>query len=74
MADDLASVFVNGKQVGEVYKLKEMKWQYEFFPISLKSGWNPVMVKCADVSDDWNFTFGIGDPESRLKFAIQAGE
>ncbi|MGQ9608194.1 MAG: hypothetical protein ACUVWN_02760 [bacterium] len=56
MADDIASVFINGKQTDDTYKLKDMKSDYEFFPVALKSGWNSVMIKCADVAGDWYFS------------------
>jgi hypothetical protein len=68
-ADDVASIFVNGNQASRVFKLKDSGWQFDFFPVSLKTGWNQVMVKCADLIGGWNFTFGLNDPESKLKFS-----
>jgi len=68
-ADDVASVFVNGNQASRVFKLKDSGLQYDFFPVTLKAGWNQVMVKCADLIAGWNFTLGLDDPESKLKFS-----
>ncbi|MDQ1327888.1 MAG: Metallophos protein [Candidatus Poribacteria bacterium] len=67
--DDVASVFVNGNQSSRVFKLKDSGGQFDFFPMSLKAGWNQVMVKCADLTGGWNFTFGLDDPQSKLKFS-----
>ena len=74
VADDIASVFVNNKQAGDTYKLKDMKGQYKFIPIALKPGWNSVIVKCADIEDDWYFGFRIDDAKSQLKFSTTPEE
>ena len=71
MADDVASVFINGKQASPIYKWNQTRWQFAFFPIALKAGENQVMVKCGDVTGAWYFDFGIEDPKGQLKFSAQ---
>lgn len=70
-ADDIVSVFINDKQVSPVYRLKEVGSVFNYFPVSLKSGWNQVIVKCADVSGSWGFNFGLEDPKSQYKFSAK---
>jgi hypothetical protein len=67
--DDVASVFVNGNQLSRVFKLKDSGGEFDFFPITLKAGWNQVMVKSADLTGGWSFTLGLDDPGSKLKFS-----
>jgi len=70
-ADDLVAVFVNGEQIAPLYDLDNWHGGVMFFPISLKAEWNHVMVKSADFTGGWYFTFVLDDPDSQLKFSSQ---
>ncbi len=71
VADDLAAVFINGEQISPLYDLDNWHGGVMFFPVSLKAEWNHVMVKSADFTGSWYFTFVLDDPDSQLKFSSQ---
>ena len=71
IADDLATVLVNDREITPLYDLSKWRGKAMFFPISLKAGWNQTMVKSADFTGGWNFTFMLNDPDSQLKFSSQ---
>ena len=61
--DDSSKVWVNGKQV-QRHSGNQGVDDYRFdFPIQLRKGSNPVLVKCSDRTGGWTLFFGIATLE-----------
>lgn len=64
--NDYGRVFLNGEPVGKELFCPEDGTVT--FPVWLRKGLNPVMVKTANWSGNWFCSLGIGDPERSLTF------
>jgi len=67
--DDGLKVWVNGDVI-----LDRNTWSHAipdsfFTTMKLRSGWNKVLVKCANWSGGWAFMLRPGDPDRELRFA-----
>jgi len=65
--DDYIKVWINGKLV-HTYKTERRAGeadQDEVEKISLKKGYNRVVVKCVDVVANWNFFFRLTDKDGK---------
>lgn len=71
IADDLATVSINSEQISPLYNLDNWHGGTMFFPVSLKAGWNQAIIKSADFTGSWNFTFMLDDPDSQFKFSAK---
>jgi hypothetical protein len=63
--DDLSKIFVNG---AELYSAG-YSGSLNYFMLPLNKGWNTVLVKCADYSSNWGYTFQVADSNKELKLA-----
>ena len=77
-SDDYLKIWVNGKRV-HTYKTERRAAEADqdcVTGISLKQGYNRVVVKCVDVVLGWNFYFRLTDAQGRpiaVKAAAKAG-
>ena len=69
VADDLAALTVNGERILPTYDLDSWRGGVMFFPVELRADWNQVLVKSADFTGSWYFTFMLDDPDAQLSFA-----
>lgn len=63
--DDLSKIIVNGEEVYSAAYSDSLK----YISLTLKEGWNSVLVKCADYNINWGYTLQISDHSEQLKFA-----
>lgn len=68
VVDDYAQVLVNGvpAEGGQVYRSGR---EPAFVPLSLRAGWNTVIVKVINGGGSWGFGFRVGDSQGDLRFA-----
>jgi len=64
-SDDGAKVWVNGSLVLEAAEPRSHKLDEDKKPVSLKQGWNPVLVKVWQGSMDWAFSLRFRSPDGK---------
>ena len=65
-ADNFMRMFVNGELIGELFA---SPYEYNYFPVRLKTGWNSLMVKLANNHGNWYLQFHLFDEQRNLRFA-----
>jgi hypothetical protein len=70
-SDDSIAVQINGKSVWRNHVLRGANPDADMFITELKKGWNEVLVKVLDHTDEWGFYFRIIDPNNSLKFSLE---
>jgi hypothetical protein len=67
--DDGLKIWVNDKSVFDVNTWSHAIPDQFHTTMSLRSGWNKVLVKCANWNGGWAFMLRPADPDRKLRFA-----
>jgi tetratricopeptide (TPR) repeat protein len=62
-ADDSITVFLNGRSVFENEWDHPADFDQHAVGVTLLKGWNEVLLKICQLSDDWGFFFRVTDPD-----------
>ena len=69
--DDLMTVRANGKKIHTFCGPGHASRGQKTLQVPLKSGWNEIVLKTANVTHDWGFYFEFVDYEETLRFALR---
>jgi HEAT repeat protein len=76
-SDDGIKVWLNGKVVHANNATRGFKCDEDAVTVTLKQGWNPLLIKITQGGGDWSFCCGIkaadGGPIEGLKFNTEVG-
>jgi hypothetical protein len=67
--DDGLKVWLNGDVIFDQNTWSHATPDHFYTTMKLRSGWNKVLVKCANWNGGWTFMLRPGDPDQRLRFA-----
>jgi hypothetical protein len=68
-ADDAAKFWFNGEIVWAIPGLNAIKLDKYPVPLTLKAGWNEVLVKVCQSGGNWGVVFRIQDPKHELVYS-----
>ena len=69
--DDLMTVHVNGEEIHTFYGPGQASREQKKLQITLRQGWNEIVLKTANIMHDWGFYFHIVDAGKTLRFALR---
>jgi hypothetical protein len=72
--DDGLKLWVNGQVAYDENTWSHATPDQFYATLKLKSGWNRVLVKCANWNGGWGFSLRPADPDRKLKFAARPSE
>ncbi|MDE0686451.1 MAG: metallophosphoesterase [Candidatus Poribacteria bacterium] len=70
-SDDITKILVNQK---ETLPYLGYSSRPNYFILTLKKGWNTVLVKCAEYTGMWGYSLHVSDPNAELRFATSPSE
>ncbi len=70
-ADDAHVLWVNGQRVSARQGRNISVADELQIPVSLKAGWNQILLKVADLDGGWAFLIRVADPSGQLRWAAR---
>jgi hypothetical protein len=68
-SDDGAKVFLNGKEIHRILTVRVAEPDQDRIPLSLKEGWNSLLLKIENNFGGYNFYARILDPKDGLRYS-----